>query len=284
MIVVNLMGGLGNQLFQYAAAKQQALRLNVPLRFFFEDPYKGAQRNYALYPYLGYSNLIDKFQLKSLLPEQGIFRRIKTAVGLPIEKNVFREKENYKYDDRINQIPSGTILIGFWQSYKYFNCIESNIRLELVLKKPSLQYVSTIEYLKSLPNPVSFHIRRGDYSVISKNGCACLPLDYYRSASTYLKERIKEFTPLIFSDDYAWSKENLNFLPNAIYAEKFKLPDFEEIMLMTACTHHVIANSSFSWWAAWLNASKEKIVIAPEKWHSSHTAESQLLPYNWIKL
>lgn len=283
MVVVNLMGGLGNQLFQYAAAKQQALRLNVPLRFFFEDPYKGAQRNYALYPYLGYSNLIDKFQLKSLLPEQGIFRRIKSAVGLPIEKNVFREKENYKYDDSINRIQSGTVLIGFWQSYKYFADIESDVREELVLKDTSPQYCSATKYLRSLCNPVSIHIRRQDY-LMSKSGFTSMSLDYYRNATTYIKETINEFTPIIFSDDYLWAKENLGFLPNAFYAEKLSLRDFEELTLMSVCAHHIIANSSFSWWGAWLNASKEKIVIAPEKWHSSHTAESQLLPYNWIRL
>ena len=283
MIYVSLMGGLGNQLFQYATGMAQALRLGTDLKVYFEDHYEYADRKYALYPYLNDDLLVESKNVSDLLPAKGIKRKLRSFLGLEMEKNVFRERTHYAYDDSIDAINDNTLLIGFWQSYRYFEGIEVVLKRQILIKDETPIYQLALDYLQKLERTVSIHVRRRDY-LVSNSGFQSLPLDYYRKADEYLTGRISNYTPVVFSDDYCWARENLSFLKHPIFAEELRLLDFEELSLMSHCSHHVIANSSFSWWGAWLDIKADKIIIAPSAWHSAVNSESDLIPNTWIKI
>jgi hypothetical protein len=161
------------------------------------------------------------------------------------------------------------------------------VRKEFTLKEPlsaiSQEYTNKILDTK---NAVSIHIRRGDYVLntsTNKHHGVC-NLDYYEAAVEYIREKIESLTFFIFSDDIAWVKENLK-LDNAVFVSSPEIKDYEELILMSKCKHNIIANSSFSWWGAWLNQNPDKIVIAPRQWTTKKTAdELDILPKSWIQI
>jgi len=135
---------------------------------------------------------------------------------------------------------------------------------------------------------ISLHIRRGDYvsNVYTNSVHGTCSLDYYQQAVTLLESKLNNPHFFIFSDDLAWAKEHLSFIENVTFVElDVNIPDHDEMFLMSQCLHHIIANSSFSWWGAWLNKNLDKIVIAPKRWFIDETYNtSDLIPDAWIRL
>lgn len=294
MYVVRLIGGLGNQMFQYAFARKLSLERGVPFKLdvsWYDTAKFGtdAPRRFAL----------ERFGLAAELATPEDISKARRDVAGQLLRKVTRKifGANYGFDPRALRIRDGAYLEGFWQSDRYFADIDEEIRRDFTLKSEmgaiarELSHEISATRLQtsgpSLQAPVSVHIRRGDYvsSKRVKSAFGAVGLDYYRKAADFI--RGKEAAPrfFVFSDDIAWVKENLDFGPSAVYVSRPGLDDVEELILMSRCRHHIIANSSFSWWGAWLNPNPDKIVIAPKRWFRSlRFRVRDVVPKNWLRM
>ncbi|MEJ0013502.1 MAG: alpha-1,2-fucosyltransferase [Bauldia sp.] len=283
MIVVHVLGGLGNQLFQYAAARALALRrgttVGIDTRYFR----KARPRELELANYELPTAPIDR---RSLPPRKRHRMRRALWIALRSKPVVFRE-ESLRFDSRVLSLPADTYLEGYFQSERYFEDAASAIRADLTLQRP-LQ-PANVEWRARIRKglAVSLHIRRGDYvsNPETNRVFGALDLNYYLAAADAMHERLRE--PLrffVFSDEPEWAKANLK-LPYPTEFVDSDGPAVEHLALMSECRHHITANSSFSWWGAWLNPAADKHVIAPKQWFLSPTLDaSTLVPDRWQRL
>lgn len=257
---IKIKGGLGNQLFQYAHGRN-CIEKGEEVIFdisFFEENKKDTSRPF----------LLKKFNI------------IETNIFLPIKESIFK-----KYINKIKSKLSGEY--GFFQSENYFKEITPIIHSEFTLKDPLSSFAQTYtEQITQSQDSVSIHIRRGDYilnSSANKHHGTC-NLEYYEHAILKIKESIPSPIFFIFSDDIEWVKENLK-IEQATYVSNPNLSECEELILMSHCSHNIIANSTFSWWGAWLNQNSNKIVIAPQKWLNTNISKQpDIIPSTWIKI
>jgi hypothetical protein len=190
------------------------------------------------------------------------------------EPNILRKKGDMYLD-------------GYWQSDRYFADIADTIRQDFSLRQPlEVSHNEIVKKVATGPS-VSLHVRRGDYVSNATNQAyweTCSPA-YYERALAVLEEKIGTFTTYVFSDDPDWVKDNIKISTPAHYVSEYGLADYQEVILMSKCDHHIIANSSFSWWGAWLNPRKDKVVIAPQKWTTVKPEQHKdITPANWIRL
>lgn len=291
MIIIKLQGGLGNQLFQYATARALAIRHNTHVAFDKSLLLKVSQKTTKRQFDLDHFNiqvkpirLVDKLALGLLdIPLKNYIKKI---IGRFIHNKNYTES-NFAFDPQIfRKSGKQTCLKGYFQSEFYFN----QIRDELFTLIPKSKSISTLEQKIRGCNAVSLHIRRGDYV----NNClinefhGLLPVEYYHNAINYLLRNNPEIHLFVFSDDIEWAKQNITSLQETTFiTENTGITDYKDLILMSQCKHNIIANSSFSWWGAWLNQNPEKIVIAPKQWFKDNNAQkeaSDLLPKSWIKL
>jgi hypothetical protein len=293
MIVIKLQGGLGNQMFQYAfgisVSQKLKSRLYFDLSFYTLTDNGLTQRNFELGLFAGSVNIAGD-SLKNSFFGKSLYSRIVHKLGIS-KKTVYRE-QTLKFSSDVFNVKPPVYFEGFWQSEQYFNDNEDLIRKSLVFKNPLNPDSQKIaELIAKQGNPVSVHIRRGDY-VSSKSTnelhgvCSA---KYYMDAITEIKDKTPDPYFYFFSDDPDWVKETLlPVIENAVLVQHNKDSEsWQDMALMSKCKHHIIANSSFSWWGAWLNANKEKIVIAPVNWFSTKTDNldpQDLIPGNWIQL
>ncbi len=284
MIIAQLTGGLGNQLFQYAFGRQLSIRNTTELKLdvsAFENTNYAAARRYALEPFNVMATVASNSELKP-------FRKSKlvTFVSrvLPYYQRAVVYEPFFQFDPRALMVANNRYVVGYWQSEKYFKQCEKEIRAELTLTKP---LVHPLVNEVSKPNTVSVHIRRGDYvSDATTNAIhgVCSP-EYYQKALAIIKQTTPHPHFFIFSDDTQWVKKTMNFSDAVTYVADAGLKDYEELELMSKCSNHIIANSSFSWWGAWLNSSAIKKVIAPKKWFNDTAINTKdLIPDSWIRV
>lgn len=284
--IVKLNGGLGNQMFQWALGRALEKKTGVKTIFdmsFFE---KGYARPYELNIFNLNAQFVEDFWLKLKLNILWRFRKKlngKKFLGLTLYS-----EPHFEFDKNIFKIEPNTYIEGFFQSEKYFQNIENELRVDFQFKNlPDEENQKLIEKI-SATNSISLHIRRGDYVKKKRyqNLYAACSLDYYKRGVEYISERYLNPTLFIFSDDINWVKENLNLPYGSIYvSHNTGSKSYEDIRLMSLCKHNIIANSSFSWWGAWLNNNKEKIVIAPQKWfNDENIIQTDVIPNNWVIL
>ena len=181
-----------------------------------------------------------------------------------------------------------TYFDGFWQNEKYFK--EFDTELQSIFSMKGRLSTSSIVYEEQIKesNSVSLHVRRGDYvtSKLTNEIHGTCSLDYYQKAVSMIESKIKNPVFYLFSDDIPWVKDNFSFIENKKFIQlDDETPPHDEIHLMSLCDHNIIANSSFSWWGAWLNNNKEKIVIAPFKWFNDKSFDvTDLNPKSWLCL
>jgi len=292
MIIAHLIGGLGNQMFQYAASRALSLKRNLPLYLDVQD-----FKDYALHN--GYElsrvfNLNTKIAGKSELKEVLGWRRY-TSIRKKLYRpqlskfrgmRMFVDTQFFSWH-QINEVPNSCYLMGNWQTEQYFKDFQAEIRADFSFKIPPVG--CNVSLIKSISNEmaVSLHVRRGDYvanpSTLAFHGLC--PQDYYQRAIEYISANIVDPVFYIFSDDISWARENLNLKHPCHYVDHNKGDEsYNDMRLMSLCKHHIIANSSFSWWGAWLNPMPEKIVIAPQKWVISNFDTSDIVPIDWIKI
>ena len=285
MIIVRLQGGLGNQLFQYAAGKALATHLNKPFKLeTITSLQKDKRRNIALQQLQTNFELASRDEVKQFLSFPKLYRH-KPSVFSKFGKNIYSEP-HFQFDKNFFQLSDPVFLDGFWQSPLYFKNIESGIRHEVTIT-PELRkkVVDKGKELEAKPS-IAVHIRRGDFldaKAAAYHGV--LSAFYYEKAMGLITEKIPDATVYFFSDDVEWVKQNLALRKNAELASSPSNSAIEDFYLMTKCRHNIIANSSFSWWPAWLNANPDKIVVAPKKWFvDSSINTNDLIPSDWIRI
>ena len=295
MIIVHLTGGLGNQLFQYAIGKSLSVYSNEKLLFDVSSYTWDNLRKYELSVFNFNDTIAEQPDLKIINDALPFFsdRIISKVLRKPIpyyRLPIIRE-HSFTFDLNFYKFrKTNLILQGYWQSEKYFSHIRSIIKTDLSVNEVifSVNMLFYKELIESSSSSVSIHIRRGDYVTNSSTMVyhGLCDLEYYYAAMKKIESQIETRTYFIFSDDKDFVKEIFAHKPNVVIIENIK-QDYEELILMSKCNHNIIANSSFSWWGAWLNDNDTKIVIAPKKWFSDPIMQQQtvdLLPDSWIKI
>lgn len=290
MIIVRLLGGLGNQMFQYALGRSLALKNNTELKLDITafEVYK--LHKYSLGEAFG-ANI--KISSKDEINE---FRRYRTRTGkrwflrnllLSDTSKYFREKFS-AFDPEVLTLGSDVYLDGYWQSEKYFKKIESVIRTDFSFTLPQGERDKEVFNLINESNSVSIHIRRADY-VTDANANKTLgtcSAEYYTKAVDILVQKVTDPHFFVFSDDHEWVRKHITINYPAVYVDHNSADtNFQDMRLMASCKHNIIANSSFSWWGAWLNGNQNKIVIAPKQWFADASKnDSDLIPSTWTRI
>jgi hypothetical protein len=292
MVITHIIGGLGNQMFQYAAGRalsldrEQLLRLDV-------SGFTGysLHQGFELHHVFGCpAEITTETEMHNILGWQystGI-RRVLARPGLAmIRRAEFVVEPHFHYWPEIRNVPQNCYLVGYWQSEKYFREAAAVIRADFTFKSPLTNRNAELADQIGQVNAVSLHVRRGDYVENPKNVATygLCTLDYYRAAIRYVSERVEQPYLFIFSDDIIWAKDHLKMdVPCQYVHHNHDAESYNDMRLMSLCRHHIIANSSFSWWGAWLNALPEKIVVAPQKWFVNENNVEDLYPQDWIVL
>jgi hypothetical protein len=293
MIIVQLTGGLGNQLFQYAAAKSLSLYHNVPLLLDCSSFYREeiaeleVPRDFELYQFEGVKEKIitpeelastidlknEKSFLSKILPPHR--RQIYTCPFFHYDRNFFKSRKT-------------VYLKGGWQSEKYFSNYKDTLFQSLQLKPDVISPVREKARQIKEKQTVGVHIRRGDYlrMQIIFEWHGVMSKDYYARGFESIHKLRGDFSVLYFTDDPEWvQKELIPVMDGEIVSSTTSQNHFQDFYLLRCCHNNIIANSSFSWWAAWLNPNPDKMVIAPKNWFNKGPKDTQdLLPANWVQL
>ncbi len=285
MIIIRIHGGLGNQMFQYALGLALSEAHGTPLKI--DSSYlvsvNQSGRDFRLH---GFSITPVEATAAEICSYTGTVQRIFDHVRPASAKKRIVEKTP-AFNPKILTLKKG-YFDGHWQSEQYFRGREATVRKNFALKNPFGPAAQKIaHHVRSAQNAISVHIRRGDYVTIEKVARVhgVLPLAYYETAMEKIVEHAPNAHFFISSDDIAWAKEHFPKKYPATFVSSPEIPDYEELILMSLCAHHIIANSTFSWWGAWLNQKPEKIVIAPKNWFSDHNRViPDLIPPSWIQM
>lgn len=293
MVVARIFGGLGNQMFQYAAARAISLRLgDLPVIADARPMKTDVLREYELDAFHTKCRRMNRLERiivgLSLSPKltkpRAVIQSVFPRLGL---KSLVDQRNEYQSE--FASVTGGVYLDGLWQSPRYFEQCADTIRSELTLKEPPDP--ANAEMLRRIGDvqSVALHVRRGDYasdpSVKSLLGLC--GLDYYRAAIEQLQQRVEgPVHYFVFSDDPAWTKENLQLhAPSTYVSHNVGRKNREDMRLMAACRHFIIPNSTFSWWGAWLSRAEGKVVIAPRQFFAKPTrSDADRIPAGWVQL
>lgn len=284
MIIVKLQGGLGNQLFQYATGLAISLRNGMVLKLDQEWYKRNKERKFLIDRFNTVIDFASELEIQHAKGVSGNWF-IKFLRKIGIQKSpILEERDAY----RLPSLKAGqpVYIRGYWQSPAYFEEYVKVIMTQFSLKQWTEQVLASKILIESTQS-VGVHIRRGDY--VSNPASAAfhgvLEWTYYEKALVLLKERYGDFICFVFSDDHVYAKRMFETYPNTHFLNGFN--DEEELILLSRCKHQIIANSTFSWWAAWLNPNPDKVVIAPRLWFADtvkNATTDHLLPATWIRL
>jgi hypothetical protein len=290
MIISKINGGLGNQLFQYAFGRRLAEHFKMPLKLDVSLFQVHKQRAYNLSPYPLQASIATKYEIKYIekIRRHEWMNNISKVIKPGRWEFVYEPALSPYRPEILDSTAPNIYLDGYWQSEKYFVEISQLIRNEFSLQTPLGSYAQGFEEKIQKCNAVSLHVRRGDYStdpLINRVHGLC-SMDYYTRAIHYIREREPDIRIFVFSDDIEWARGNLPIeRPVEFVSNSQKITEHEELYLISLCRRHIIANSSFSWWGAWLGKNIDKIVIAPEPWFEDKQIDDRdLIPENWVKL
>lgn len=286
MVVVKLEAGLGNQLFQYATARRLALVNGLPLKLDITWYERSALREYKLHHFNISAEIATPGEIAGF--HKSYSRRWADSLArlayeyLPNNKGPLLKERGCDFDPRVLEVSGGARLEGFWQCEKYFADIGDVIRRELTVKSEPDEVNKEVARQIARVDSVCLHVRRGDY-LADPRYRLCSP-DYYWAAVREITRSVSEPHFFIFSDDPQWTRDNLKLEhPATFVTHNGAAGDYEDLRLMSACKHFIIANSTFSWWGAWLGAHAGKVVIAPERWVNDPRIDNKdRLPESWV--
>lgn len=317
MIIADIFAGLGNQLFQYAAARRLAHVHQTGLKL---DTYSFSQDKFRRYG-LGYFNISAGIattgDLARLCRREALMRTIRGTfpAGMsnflvqcinrgplrspyrhrslqfsfdrpapPLMMGRVASERFYHFDAELLSCPDNVCLSGFWQSEKYFKDISDIIRREFTVKTPLAGRNETMAREMQNTVSVSLHVRRGDKAVQAHHQASTM--DFCKAAMKFLQSKLPSPTFYVFTDDWAWVRENLPPGERLVYADHNNdETNYEDLRLMSLCKHNIIGPSSFSWWGAWLNANPGKIVIRPRiLFNMSNHDTKDYCPADWVIL
>lgn len=292
-ILLNQKYGLGNQLFQYAAGLYFADKYGASLEIIRE--HEEAATSYG-HPR---SFLLDNFRIETPVRDRTLLDRIlrsksrSVAIGAaPIRKlfGVYSHDPHFLIVGEFQPslpVRRGTrriYLHGHFQVHQYAQAMEQRLRKELTFREPPTgKNFDTLNQIQTCECPISLHLRRGDY-VVGWSGRNLLPMTYYDDAIAVMHESHPDATFFVFSDEMPFARESFHKLERVVFVDNNSaVTAHEDIRLMSACRHHILANSTFSWWGAWLNPNPHKVVLAPDPWHVSDP-HPDLIPPTWRQL
>ena len=304
MVITRLKGGLGNQMFQYACGRALALRNNdsvkIDISGYTSRNGIDTPRLYALGPFNIHADIATPDEVRAFRYRYGIFSKANRFIG----EKVFRQF-HISFNPKIIHKTGDVYLDGFWQSEKYFLDKQEVIRTDLSLKQSLTSAAQKIaDMIDAAPVSISLHVRRGDYVKDRATNLywgTCSP-EYYDTAIKIMIEKVAKTAAapifFIFSDDIEWVKTAIAIPYKTVYVSDTSvttaagsktqgatIPDFNELILMSKCSHNITANSSFSWWGAWLNRNPEKIVISPQRWNATDERNYRhITPPSWIRI
>lgn len=317
MIVIQLVGGLGNQLFQYAAGIATSTRLNTDLYVDISEFAWHSKRKFALYCFNEQPKIAKFKHLFAFLPvlaiahliaphKKNLFQKVlikifkSTILKQPLWKLAINPSQHnsnpakvfiqpsFHYFEKFLQIPNQQYLVGFWSSEKFFNQYESLIRSKLTFQQNYYErFASQLLEFKSY-NSISIHIRRGDK--LNNPAFAISSLKFVNQAIEFIISKVTNPSFFVFSDDPEWASKNIEHktVNIKVLSGTITKSEHDDLFLMSHCAHNIIAASTFSWWGAWLNQNPNKIVVCPnaKEWflqkHESEVVD--LLPTDWIKI
>ena len=285
MIIVRIKCGLGNQLFQYAAAYALSKRLNQPFLLYFgasDRPFRLNQLNVFVKTLIPEENLPHEFTIMKNRYVNDSLSKLGITQHLFGKWLYFRERGEECLEEflAINEKNENIYMDGYFQSDECFKQYRNDLLRQFQPSYPAeASYVQALEQIKGC-NSVAVHVRRGDFLASPHPFHYQLPADYYRRAITYMRERLE--TPIFFwfSEDYEWIYGNFDIEKDFRFVKiKTANGDIDDMMLMRNCNHIITANSTFSWWGAWLNENENGICVVPEKPFGIR----QMIPDSWIK-
>jgi hypothetical protein len=292
-IVVKQSSGLGNQLFQYAAGRYLAKRHGASLRIAHQLPRLLVSHGHAR------SVLLQRFAITAPVREASAFDRVVVTDQPRLQGaaqfvrrlrrvQVIRQAPDTCLFHQDLQIAQGTRMVylqGFWQDHAIVREVENDLRRELTLVDPLRgRNLEVAKRIAAARNPVSIHLRRGDYGPFFGEHMM-LPVAYYQHAISHMMNQDRQCTFFVFSDDVPFAKDWLRGDPRFLVVDhNDEAAAHEDLRLMSLCRHHIIANSTFSWWGAWLNPRSDKCVIAPARWLGVDTASTALACPGWTLL
>ena len=287
MVIVRIWEGLGNQMFQYAFARSlqaKGIEVSLDLDKAYDEMFVKYKDNAVRENSIQNFNIsipsidVCKYKKYEYIYQDTILRKMQFFLGKhSLWKYRFYEEIKQGYSGKSARIKGNCYVKGWFQSERYFNSIRGILLKEFVPKEKITIPTELHSILKGSES-VSIHVRRGDYVKANR----AMNAAYYKKAIRLIKKSYKDPYFIVFSDDLAWTKENLILNERCIYVNENKaLNDYEELFIMSRCKSNIISNSTFSWWAAWLNQNKEKNVIAPRSWLEG---QKNIVPNGWIVL
>lgn len=295
MVTVRLMGGLGNQLFQYAAARALAERHKTELRFdlsYLGKPSVGTLRHYELHHFQHQGRPLDRVEYLHYgsLARSPIFERAVARVLRVVNPVELYQEPTIEYDSSFQTLSNKkTVLSGRFQSPFYFDCIRNSLIQELQPSQLVSQACSHLMRHVAETISVGIHVRRTDYvnSDAYQNVISALPLEYYERAIHFVNSSLPSARIYIVSDDIAWCQKQDVFRDAAMFIDmsESRFPHIEEFQILRHCRSFIISNSTFAWWAAWLSESASKLVVAPRVWsHAPEFQSASRLPSDWVQI
>ncbi len=278
MIIIEFIGGLGNQMFQYGMyclLKKKGIDVKcAKTRNEADRPF-----SLSVFPNVEFESAQEEYNniIKQL--DNRVFFTRAFEIIFKDKRALFIEDENKSYDDKIFQIDN-KILRGYFQSLDYLLEVQDELRTAFQFPKVEEKLE---EFVNGLPsNVVSVHVRRGDFLKAPKVYGGICTESYYRKAIEYMKKQGND-SFLVVSDDTQWVIDNFD-LPNAIVIEQERFDDYQDwydMYIMSHCPNNILANSTFSWWAAWLNSNPNKVVVSPSRYENLHP-NKHLLVEDWV--
>lgn len=291
MIITKLIGGLGNQMFQYATGRRLGYKLGVELKLDISafDEYR--LRGYDLGAFNIQENIATAQEVQKLTQrKKSLFNRLVRRVlrREPKLPTSYVKEKHFHFDPCILNASDGVYLDGYWQSEKYFIDIDQIIREDFTLKKEQVGKDKEIGGNISSCESVSLHIRRGDFVSNARTSTihGTCNLNYYYRCVEEITKNVKNPHFFIFTDDTGWVSKNVKLsYPATVIDHNGRKKSYEDLMLMSLCSHNIIANSSFSWWGAWLNRNPNKMVFAPLRWFAKDDISTRdLIPEKWRRI
>lgn len=296
-IMVRLMGGMGNQMFQFAAGYGIAKRCNAPL-FLDDSFYVNQSRMPSITPR---EYMLDLFRTDrsrvpvsrrscTVLPRGRLSGKLLRALLKRVLPRWYVTEYSHEFHAGVPALRPPLYLDGYWQSPKYFQDCEGDLRK---IFTSAVEFPEELEALGMMiradPDNVALSVRRGDY-VTNPNAAqlhGALGMSYYQNAMSYVRAVVRAPKFKIFTDDSAWAHASfggtidVEIVPENLFGPRFE----QKFELMRSCKHHIIANSSYAWWAAWLRHVPPGLTISPRKWFAGRSkAPEDLIPSDWVKI
>jgi hypothetical protein len=294
--IIRVQGGLGNQMFQYALGKTLMIQngYNVQLDITGLNSQKSISKitrrkwdlvDFAITisPVRLEDTIISKYG-RSILTRFPLLNKFKFIRLKHRGLTYVPEQQEFEFQDLTTLNDQFVYLDGYWQSPRYFQSIGKTLRSEFVIKHGSPDFFELHRKVVKTPYSVGIHVRRGDYvtnkkTMIHHGPCS---LSYYQRAIKIIKQKIQNPHFFVFSDDIQWAKKNITLQDNVTFSENSKRTSAEDLLILSSCNHFILSNSSFSWWAEWLNSNPHKITVAPQIWLNAKPVRIDLQNNRWI--